>query len=42
MKKKRLDINESINDPEMIEHSRKLMKIGGTLKPEDYYKRFTI
>ena len=42
MKKKRLDLNEAFNDPEMIEHTDKLMRIGGTLKPEDYYERFTI
>lgn len=42
MKKKRVYINEFINDPEMIEHSLELYKKAGTLKPEDYFERFTI
>lgn len=40
--KKRIDINESFDDPESIKISRKVFLIGGRLKEEDFTQRFTI
>ena len=42
MKKKRVNIEEAFNDPDSIRRSWELYKRAGTLKPEDYYERFTI
>jgi len=42
MKKKRVNIEEAFNDPDSIRRSWELYKRAGTLKTEDYYKRFTI
>ncbi len=41
-KKKRIDINESFDDPESIKISNKIFLIGGRLKEEDFTQRFTI
>ena len=41
-KKESINIEECFCDPEMRALSLKLYKIAGTLKPEDYYERFTI
>jgi len=42
MVKERLNLNEAFDDPETIKRSFDLFKKAGTLKPEDYYQRFTI
>jgi len=41
MKKKRIELDFE-PDHESIELTNKLMRIGGQLKPKDYYERFTI
>lgn len=40
--KKKVDLNKSINDPELRKLSNKIYKMAGRLKKEDFTDRFTI
>ena len=41
-KKKKVDINANIEDPESIENSKNIYHIGARLKQEDFTRPYTI